>query len=295
MSPLNWFEPSLVCRPALAGDTPAVMDLARHIWNGNDYLPYVWRDWLKDAANHLYVGLWRKELAGTINLKQLGPGQWFLEALRVHPKFQGRKFSNHLFEYALQDWHTQEPGELRLLTSSQRKVVHHLCDRMGFVRIAEIRHYQGAALHGERDTFRPLHPGETDLALSSLESNPLWPHALNLLDLGWEFCRPDRDLVSYAIQAGQAFTWREGRGNITMFFDEDDGLKHPYLSSVTCLPVELPELLLDCRRWAGRMGFSAISWNALLIQQVIDSLASAGFSAPNEADLLYLYEKKEST
>ena len=42
------FSPVLVCRPALPMDTPQVLDLAKHIWEGHDYIPYVWNDWLAD-------------------------------------------------------------------------------------------------------------------------------------------------------------------------------------------------------------------------------------------------------
>ena len=294
MTPTDWFKPTLVCRPALPADTAAVVDLARHIWNGHDYLPNVWGGWLANPANHLYVGLWGNDLAGTINLKRLGPGQWFLEGLRVHPKFQGRKFSSHLFEYALQDWTSQpERGELRLITSSQRIVVHHLCARMGFIKIGEIRWYTGTALHDQADDLRSLTPADSGLTLDALENNPLVPSGLNLMDLGWEFSRPQRELVSDAIRAGQALAWREGRGYATLFFDEEEGQKLPFISSITCPPADLPAFLCDCRRWAGRMGYAALYWNVILLPQTLKALASAEFTTPEEENSLYLFEKKE--
>jgi GNAT superfamily N-acetyltransferase len=270
-----------------------MLDLARHIWNGHDYLPHVWSGWLANPANHLYVGLWGNELAGTINLKHLGPGQWFLEGLRVHPKFQGRKFSSYLFEYALQDWCSQpERGELRLITSSQRKVVHHLCDRLGFEKIGEIRWFTGAPLHDQANDLRALTPAETEQALVTLTNNPLVPPGLNLMDLGWEFSRPQRQWVADAIQTGQALAWREGRGYVTLFFDEDEGQKLPFISSIACPPAELPALLTDSRRWAGQMGYPAIYWNVILLPQTLAALATTGFSTPEEENSLFLYEKK---
>jgi len=45
----------LVCRPALPKDTPDVLELTRTIWDGHDYLPAVWDDWLRDYDGMLAV------------------------------------------------------------------------------------------------------------------------------------------------------------------------------------------------------------------------------------------------
>jgi N-acetylglutamate synthase-like GNAT family acetyltransferase len=290
-----WSSPRLVCRPALPSDTPAVLALARQIWNGNDYLPNVWSDWLADPCNHQFIAQYGSQLIGTINLKQLGPDQWFLEALRVHPDFQGRGFSNQLFAYVIQDFHERGAGELRLITSSRRLVVHHLCDRWGFKKSGEIRCFTAEPRAGPANAIHPLPAFAAISALASFDRNLLLPKALNLVDLGWEYGRPGKALIAHAINTDLAFTWQEGRGYFMLFYDEYDGLRFPYLSAITCAPADLTNMLIDIRHWTAQMGFSAIAWNVILQPALLPNLAEAGFTGRPDGDLLYLYMKIEVT
>ena len=36
-------------RPMRPGDKPAMVDIASRIWDGTDYLPFVFDDWIADA------------------------------------------------------------------------------------------------------------------------------------------------------------------------------------------------------------------------------------------------------
>lgn len=287
-----WVSERLVCRPALPSDTPAVLELCSHIWGGNDYLPNVWLDWLADPVHHhLIVALWGAEITGIVDRMQLGPAEWYLAALRVHPKYQGRGFSSHIFQYALDACLVEGGVELRLITAQSRKVVHHLCEKFNFRHTTDYYQYQAEPLPGEAAQFQPLLPFEIETALAQLRQNPLFPPELNLIDLGWEYCRPNLEWLSLAVTETRAFSWQRGRGNLTFFFDEYDGLKFPYIESITCDPADLTVLLRDARRWAGMNGFSTIYWNTLPDPHLADCLASAGFKLSEGHDPLYLFER----
>jgi len=43
------------CRPAQERDTPAVLELCSHIWDGDDYVPEMWQGWLADPYGRLLV------------------------------------------------------------------------------------------------------------------------------------------------------------------------------------------------------------------------------------------------
>lgn len=288
----DWCAERLVCRPALPGDTPAVLALASQIWDGNDYLPYVWESWLAAPHNHLFIAMWGRELAGTINLKDLGAGHGFLAALRVHPLFQGRKFSNHLFEYALAAWSEMGGGELRLVTHRTRKVVHHLCEKFGFWPAAEIWPWIAPPLAGgPAPALRPLAESSLDTALRQLQENPLLPPSLNLIDLAWEYCPPQRSWLALAAVEGRGFSWRDGQGVLTFFFDEYDGLKFAYVESIACQLDDLADLLLDARAWAAENGCQNLTWNPPNLPVLQPQVLRAGFELAPEKERLVLFQR----
>ena len=98
------FSPVFVCRPALPKDTPQVLELSGHIWEGHHYIPSVWEDWLGDAHGLLCVVEYGKRMAGFGKLTRLSASQWWLEGLRVHPDFEGRGIASHIHDYLLQYW-----------------------------------------------------------------------------------------------------------------------------------------------------------------------------------------------
>ena len=57
---------TVVCRPALAKDTEEVMELCSHIWDGGDYIPQVWDEWLADPDGLLGVAELRWTSGGGI-------------------------------------------------------------------------------------------------------------------------------------------------------------------------------------------------------------------------------------
>ena len=133
--------PHVVCRPALPLDAPDVLEFTKFIWDGHDYIQYVWKDWFADPQGLLAVAQYGPHAVGMAKVTLLSPGQWWLEGLRVDPKFQGLKIGSHLHEYMDAWWLKHCDGTLRLMTSSQRVQVHHLCERTGFAKIAEVTGY----------------------------------------------------------------------------------------------------------------------------------------------------------
>lgn len=95
---------TVVCRPARQSDTQEVMELTSTIWEGDDYVPKVWQDWLADPEGILAVAEHEDRVIGLGKLTLLAPGEWWLEGLRTHPDFEGHGVASHLHEYLLNFW-----------------------------------------------------------------------------------------------------------------------------------------------------------------------------------------------
>jgi GNAT superfamily N-acetyltransferase len=131
----------VVCRPARQSDTADVLELTRTIWNGHDYVPDVWEDWLADPEGLLAVAEYQGRVLGLGKLTRLSSDDWWFEGLRVHPEYQGRGVASQVNDYLLAHWLRIGDGALRLATNSERVQVHHMCQRNGFTKIAEFTWY----------------------------------------------------------------------------------------------------------------------------------------------------------
>jgi hypothetical protein len=51
----SFSEPRVVIRPALPLDREAVLEFCKFIWDGHDYIPDVWDDWMADPSGEMFV------------------------------------------------------------------------------------------------------------------------------------------------------------------------------------------------------------------------------------------------
>jgi CBS domain-containing protein len=62
------FNPDLVlCRPALQKDTDDMLELCSHIWEGGDYIPSVWDEWMADPEGLLGVAEMDGRVVGIVS------------------------------------------------------------------------------------------------------------------------------------------------------------------------------------------------------------------------------------
>ena len=123
-------------------DTPQVLAFTRRIWEGEDYVPYVWEERLADSEGLLAIAQYGSAIVAMSKLTQIDTNQWWLEGLRVHPDFQGRGVASRLHEYLLEYWRRHGSGIIRLATFFNREPIKHLAMRSGFHPVASyIQHW----------------------------------------------------------------------------------------------------------------------------------------------------------
>ena len=187
-------SPQVVCRPALPRDTADVLEFCKGIWDGQDYIQYVWDAWLGDADGPLITAEYGGRAVGVSKISHVSQGQWWFEGFRVDPKLQGLRIGSHLHEYVDQWWLEHGDGYVRLMTSSQRVKVHHLCEKTGYHKIAEVvSYYESTPLDGSTDAFRPVTPGEVKAALEFTLKNPIL-QMTGLMDDVWRQVTPNEIL-----------------------------------------------------------------------------------------------------
>jgi GNAT superfamily N-acetyltransferase len=290
-TPASFFEPVLVCRPAIPLDTPAVLELSSHIWEGEDYVPRVWQDWLTDPYGLLAVAEYGGRIAAIGKLTRQLAESWWLEGLRVHPDFEGRGIATHLFTYLFNHWLEQGKGVIRLSTVSSNLPIHHICAKLGFAHIAEFSPYRAPALPKEGPiNFEILNEDQIDLALSIIKQATSLSFSRGLMDLGWVWVEVNAQHLDEAARKRRLWIWRRGQGLISPWPEVDDGPTAPYLMLAACPKELLPTLLLDYRHWAAQQGFDLAGWNAPLHPDLLPILKEAGFTRYWKDGSVYIFE-----
>ncbi|HLE14281.1 MAG TPA: GNAT family N-acetyltransferase [Anaerolineales bacterium] len=295
MSGTEWLRQQelyrLVCRPALPKDTPDVIGLTRTIWSGEDYVPYVWADWLSDPQGLLAVAEYGGKVIGLSKLTRQSDRQWWLEGLRVHPAYEGRRVASHLHDYLLDIWQRTGAGVIRLATASFRIPVHHLAERTGFHKVCEITSFSADLVHDpiphsfNMVTITEIHKGEDFISHS-----PLFHLTHGLIDIGWQWVSPENDFLVRAIQREQAWWWRDRAGLLIFREDEEDHNKTAFIQFLACSEFDATVCLTDFRRFGNRLGCNRVGWLAPLKQGLVSLLERAGYRRDWDSSL-FLFEK----
>ncbi len=287
----------VVIRAARPEDTPDVMELTSHIWDGEDYVPQVWADWLQDAHGCLLAAEYEGRVVGLAKLSESTPEDWWMQGLRVHPEFEGHGIASRLNNAILHFWQEHGRGAVRLSTHVDRFPVHHMCERTGFIKVGEYTYFQAPAFNdcAAKDCgpdFQDVSLEEAPQALTYAQNSPIGALTLGYMDLGWEWLPPRLEKLEKMTLLGQALWWRGRQGLLLMNVETevDDRGPIPYIEYIACQEDLLGEMLIDYRRLAGQRGYANAGWSPPLHTGLLPYLESAGFERKWDG-AVYLFEK----
>jgi GNAT superfamily N-acetyltransferase len=284
---------AVVGRPALLKDTDEVMELCSHIWDGGDYIPQVWDEWLADPNGLLGVAEMSGRVVGVFKLTKFQEREWYMEGLRVHPDFQGKGIAAHIHKYVVETWRRMGSGIIRLTTGSYNVKIHHLCEQTDFKRIAEFIPYQAPCLQEETHKFMELKKEEAPQAMEFVLNSQTHALSSGLINLGWVYADPQIKHIQEVVQYKHAWWWRDGLGFISIWEDNESSDHQPGIGLLACQLGDLADLLADYRRLMHKIGYKSASWTAPNQPEVLSSLETAGFQRSWDVSL-YIFELKSS-
>jgi GNAT superfamily N-acetyltransferase len=280
-------SPVPVIRPALPRDKADVFEFTKFIWDGHDYVGYVFPRWLEDHEGQLLVVEYAGKCIGTGKVTFLAPGQWWLEGFRIDPKFQGLKIGSLLDAANNEWWDAHGDGALRLMTSSKRVQVHHLSEQRGFAKVGEALEFGAESFAGPTDAFTPLAPAEAGEAVSiCLRLAPG-----RLINLGWKFAAPNEYSLRGAAEEGLAWWWRGRSGVLTAWENDEDDAPNLTVGFEACADEDRATLLSDLRSLARARGAAVAGWLNVTSEDILPILNAAGYTRVGDG-IAYLYERQ---
>jgi GNAT superfamily N-acetyltransferase len=289
----DFTQPRIVIRPTLPADAPPILEFCKRIWDGHDYIPYVWDEWRKDPLGHLFTAEYAGQAVGVVRITHTAPGQWWFEGFRVDPAFQGQGIGSRLHEYIVNWWLAHGDGKVRLWTNSKRVKVHHLCERLGFKLKLSRTMYAAPALSEPLAAFASVRPEETPSAVELALKVSSQTACGETMDISWQAVTPNesglRELLTWP--DGCVLWWRDRQGLLCLWNNDEYNPPCPAIALVASEIDDLPALLLDARRYAHQNGFGKIVINARIDPQMDAVLLAAGFAHESD-DSNYEYERE---
>jgi RimJ/RimL family protein N-acetyltransferase len=167
-------------------DRNDVLEISRHVWDGHDYLPLVFEQWLKDRNSYFYgVEVDGRVVAvGNLHLIENKRTGW-MEGLRVHPDFRGRGYANDLTRFFVQKGEELAVDRLRYTTGENNAASLKLASNAGFSRLLDkavfwcMKPEKAPTVRG----YLPIEEVKARRAYELLQTNPsLVPHGVLIFD-----------------------------------------------------------------------------------------------------------------
>ncbi len=167
-------------REAKPSDKAQLMSFIKDIWEGHDYIPYVWDEWLNDESGRMSVVEVEGVPVGMNRVRFLEDGSAWFEGVRIHPGFRGKGLASMLGENSMEVARKRGVTRFRLTSGSRNRSAHRQIARIGFKessritvyepkRGARFRHFPGVHRAGtdELPRVRQLIRGSREFRLGS--------------------------------------------------------------------------------------------------------------------------------
>jgi GNAT superfamily N-acetyltransferase len=159
----------LTLRPMRAADRERVMEISRDVWDGHDYLPRVFDDWLGDAGAAFQAAELDGVVVGVQRIRPFGKGLAWYEGLRVAGTHRRLGLARAMLTSAIAEAKEQGFREMRLATGNPDAL--RLFESMGFRRLVDARWWRGQRVEGGELAHMP-DPTEAGKMWPAIEKSP---------------------------------------------------------------------------------------------------------------------------
>ncbi len=284
--------PQIQVRAAQAADGPAIEAISAQIWEGRDYIPDVWEDWLADPDGQFSVAEMEGRVVGYGKLTRLADGEWWMEGLRVAPAHRGEGIAGRLHAHQIELARCTGRGTLRLGTHAENHPVHHMAARDGFRRVAVYRPYRADPLPAlEPPSLRRLTGADLETAWALVQNSPRLRAASGLCEDFWHWKSLTRAELERRLADGDAWGLETGGALAALALvgrPEEGG--EPGVLHVDYVEGSLAPILEELRRLAARMDCAELRFRPVDEPELIAATEAAGYELREESHDLWIFE-----
>jgi GNAT superfamily N-acetyltransferase len=281
--PLKFRGGDVLIRPVRPADRERVVELTRDVWNGHDYVPRVFDDWVSDSASAFQAIELDGIVVGLQRLRPYAPGLLWYEGLRVASSHRRQGLARRMLQAAVAQGREQGFREIRLATGNPAAAL--LFEAVGFVRLQDNRWWTGLRMEGGESPRIPG-PSEAEKLWAGIATSPgiqLWGGVTadfqGAQDLG------EKELARLA-GIGMLRSGPGGRAIVA--------LREPWGNNISVSFVAgkggaLRELLLALRFEADADGLDDVTVAIPRDHPAGEDLRASGYDFANDDDSSYIY------
>jgi GNAT superfamily N-acetyltransferase len=273
----------LTLRPMRAADRERVVQISRDIWDGHDYLPRVFDEWLADAGAAFQAAELEGVVVGVQRLRPIAPGLVWYEGLRVASTHRRQGLARAMLASAIADAREQRFREMRLGTGNADAVP--LFESLGFRRLVDVRWWRGLRVEGGEPARMP-DPSEARKTWPAIEKSP-GIELYHGVSADFNGARDvDADELERLAKIGMLRVGPGGRALAALREPWGNNLAVAFLAG---RGGALRELLLALRFEADADGLGHVSVSLPRDHPAADDMTASGYDLANDEDSAYIY------
>jgi GNAT superfamily N-acetyltransferase len=273
----------LTLRPMRAADRERVVEISRDIWDGHDYLPRVFDEWLADAGAAFQAAEVEGVVVGVQRLRPIAPGLLWYEGLRVASTHRRQGLARAMLASAIADAREQQFREIRLGTGNADAVP--LFESMGFRRLVDVRWWRGLRVEGGEPARMP-DPGEARKLWPAVEQSP-GVELYHGVPADFNGARDmDGDELERLAKIGMLRVGPGGRALAALREPWGNNLAVAFLAG---RGGALRDLLMALRFEADTDGLGHVSVSLPRDHPAADDMTASGYDLANDEDSAYIY------
>ncbi|HEY6876043.1 MAG TPA: GNAT family N-acetyltransferase [Candidatus Dormibacteraeota bacterium] len=273
-------------RPA---DRDRVVEMTSDIWDGDDYIPDVFDEWVADASAAFQAAEVEGVVVGLHRIRPYAPGLVWYEGLRVATSHQRQGIARAMLDSAIAEVREQGYAEIRLATFNEG--ASRLFRSAGFQPLVDIRWWMAPRVEG----------GEPAQMPDATAAEKLWPVVASSPGLElYHGISADlngaRDLGAAELGrlAGEGMLRVAPGGRALAGLRESWGGKSVPVAFLAGRGAALRDLLFALRYEADADGLERVTIAVPRGHPAADDLNASGYDLANAEDTAFIYGRKLS-
>jgi GNAT superfamily N-acetyltransferase len=273
-------------RPVRPADRERVIEITRDVWDGHDYIPRVFDDWVSDASAAFQAVEVDGVVVGLQRIRPYAEGLVWYEGLRVASSHRRQGIARSMLESAIAEAREQGFHEMRLGTGNPDAVA--LFESVGFQRLVDVRWWKAGRVEGG-DPARIPDPKEAERLWSAVASSP----GLELYHGVIPDFNAARDLGAPALAAlASEGMLRAGAGGRAIAGLREAWGNNLAVAFIAGRGAALRDLLLELRYEADADSLDHVTVTLPRGHPAGDDMNASGYDLANADDSAYIYGLK---
>ncbi|MBN1120500.1 MAG: GNAT family N-acetyltransferase [Anaerolineae bacterium] len=268
---MSAFAEKLQFREGQADDWPAVSRITDAALEGHDYIDQsIWEMWTSDSPGTVIAATYNEHIVGFGRVTLLGPAEWWIEGLRVHPDLQGKGVAAAVTDQLLAWFKQHGDGILRLAAENTNEAIVTIAEQNGFRHTVSYHLMEAAPTLADYSSFKVLESQNLDLLHNYLRHSPMY--RINHFAERYQrlYYLTKERLADYLADDQQVHTlgWKQMdqlQGVAILFLTppegrkvDEDALYIGYLDAVD--DTTLTSMMMALRGLAAKRGNSKLTW-----------------------------------